>query len=119
MKLTKREYLGEGYIHHFIHNETGEHLYVPCTQEEYERLGLPNGSQFNPKQKGYTWVDSAGRTIKVDTPDTMLHEGDYCEKDVEIHAILPNIDIVERYQKFSVDAVDVQGNLDESKKIEK
>ena len=79
LKLVKRSYLGIGYLHHFKNDSTGELVFIPCTQQEYERLGQEGGSDFNPTLDGYTWVCSEGGTIKVDTPDTVLGKNEYCE----------------------------------------
>lgn len=77
IQLTKRNYLGVGYVHIFKHDKTGEETVVPCTQEEYEALALPNA--INPTLEGHTWVHSAGGTIKVDSPTTLLGENEYCD----------------------------------------
>lgn len=77
IQLTKRNYLGVGYVHIFKHNKTGAETVVPCTKEEYEALGLPNA--VNPTLDGHTWVHSSGGTIKVDSPTTILGENEYVE----------------------------------------
>jgi hypothetical protein len=78
-ELIKRNYLGEGYVHFFVNDETGEEAIVECTQEDYDALALPNA--VNPTLKGHTWLQSHGKTIKVDTPTTILSKGEYCEFD--------------------------------------
>lgn len=96
IQLTKRTYLGDGYVHRFKNDTTGEVIYEECTQEEYERLGLPGGSQFNPVKLGHTWTGSMGKTIKVDTSNSLLGVNDYCE--------MPDGRIVLNYNKRIIDA---------------
>jgi len=80
IKLTKRKYLGEGYVHFFENIETGEVKTTPCTKEEYERMGGVDGTQYNPvPEEGWKWNVSCGGTVKVDTPSTLLGDGDYTE----------------------------------------
>jgi len=80
IKLTKREYLGEGYVHFFENIETGEVKTTPCTKEEYERMGGADGAQYNPvPEEGWKWTVSCGGTVKVDTPSTLLGDDDYTE----------------------------------------
>jgi len=79
MELTKRTYLGEGYLHRFKNNITGEEIYEECTKEQYEALGVKGGWKNNPVKDGWTWIGSCGGTIKVDTPDTVLGINEYCE----------------------------------------
>lgn len=80
-KLTKKTYLGKGYIHVFKKKEDGKEIVVPCTQEDYDALSLPNAPQ--PVLTGYEWSHSAGGTIKVDTPTTILSDGEYAEVEGE------------------------------------
>lgn len=75
--LTKRNYLGKGWVHLFINNKTGEEVIVPCTEEEYHALNVPN--PVNPTMDGHTWNSSWGGTIKVDTPNTILGDNEYCD----------------------------------------
>lgn len=79
IKLTKKNYLGEGYLHRFKNNDTGEEIFEECTKEEYERLGKAGGSQFNPVKAGWTWIGSCGGTVKVDNADSVLKKNEYCE----------------------------------------
>src|SRR3990167_6290896 len=79
IQLTKKQYLGKGYLHRFRNNLTGELVWVECSQEEYERMGRKGGHQFNPTLLGHTWLFSTGETIKVDNPDTVLGNNEYCE----------------------------------------
>jgi len=76
-QLTKREYLGTTCLHIFVNNKTGEEKVVECSQAEYDALALPNPT--NPTLAGHTWKQSYGGSIKVDTPNTMLGENDYCD----------------------------------------
>ena len=71
-QLTKRNYLGEGFIHQFRDLKTNELLIVPCTKEEYDSL-----INFSPSKKGYKWEGSTGGTYKVDTPNTILGANEY------------------------------------------
>lgn len=75
VNLTKKNYLGVGYIHTFK-NADGV-VNVPCTKEEYDALALPNA--VNPTLEGYEWAGSSGGTIMVDNPDTLLKENEYCD----------------------------------------
>lgn len=111
-KLTKREYLGDGYVHHFSNDKTGKVVHVPCTKEEYEKLGGKDGSSFNPTLKGHTWLYSSGGTIKVDTPDTTLGEDEFCIKNGEVVAKLKEDN---KIQFMVLSSVDVNQNIDESK----
>lgn len=77
--LTKRQYLGVGYIHTFKDNETGKLVNIPCTEEEYKSLQDNQSVENNPKRDGLTWVCSYGGTIKVDTEDTLLGVDEYCD----------------------------------------
>lgn len=77
IKLTKREYIGEGFWHYFRNDETGEVVREECTKEEYLRLGQKDGYKFNPVKTGFTWFQSAGGTVDVDTPDKMLGINEY------------------------------------------
>jgi len=71
--LTKKEYLGEGYIHIF-ENQNGERVNIPCDKEDYDNL-----ETSKPTLEGYTWLSSAGGTVKVDTDDTVLAVGQYTQ----------------------------------------
>ena len=129
-KLTKREYLGEGYIHYFKNNETGEMKYVPCTEQEYVKMGQPGGAQFNPSLDGHTWEGSGGGSIKVDTPDTMLHEGDYTIKDGKVYTVLAEGNsMVEKYKTIDqekvlkadgdIDVIKFEAEVSKTKEVEK
>lgn len=76
VKLTKRNYLGDGYHHEFVHVITGEHVFIPCTEKEYAQLGEKN---IQPELEGYTWIGSTGGTYKVDTIDGRLGVNEYCD----------------------------------------
>lgn len=117
-KLTKREYLGEGYIHVFFHDKTGERLIIPCTQQEYERMGEVGGAQYNPVLEGYTWSHSEGGTYKVDTPDTILGDDEYCiVEDKKIVNLGGDVEWNVKHQKVTLDAIDNDDKLDESKLV--
>lgn len=90
-QLTERQYLGVGYVHQFKNNTTGEARFVPCLEEEYTRMGLPEGSQHNPVLAGHTWECSLGGTTKVNTPNTLLGKDEYCFVGREIKARLVDI----------------------------
>ena len=78
-QLTKRTYLGVGYLHLFQNNTTNEFIYVPCTDAEYASLSGVGGAANNPTLGGHTWRASFGGTIKVDTPDSTLGIDEYCD----------------------------------------
>ena len=77
IKLTKREYLGEGYIFEFRNKNTGSRIIIPCTKEEYQNLA--KGVEYNPELENYTFVGGAGGTIKVDTENSTLGSLDYTD----------------------------------------
>lgn len=82
MILTKRNYLGEGYVHKFYNSKTGEYKYIPITADDYHKLSID--TSHNPTKDGdWEWNCSIGGTLKVDTEDTMLAEGEYTIKDDE------------------------------------
>lgn len=114
-QLTERTYLGEGWLHRFKNNETGEVVYIECSEAEYRRLGEIGGSKYNPILEGHTWEYSLGGTIKVDTPNTILGDNDYCIKDGKVHAFLLNTK--EKLLVLPLDAVGEDSKLDESKLI--
>ncbi len=118
-KLTKRNYLGEGYIHVFSNNETGEIVNVPCTKAQYEKLGKKNGARFNPTLEGHTLIGSLGGTIKVDTPDTMLGFDEYCVVEDKVHILLKDEPSDDKFQILDLDSIDELDNLDERKLIKR
>jgi len=77
IKLTKREYLGEGYIFEYKNIETGEYLVGPCTKEEYEAITV--SADNNPHKEGYLFLGGTGGTHKVDTENSTLGSHDYFE----------------------------------------
>lgn len=79
VELTKKEYLGEGYIHQFRNDKTGEIVTVPCSEEEYSALSGHNGHLNNPTMEDHTWIGSCGGTVKVDSKTSLLGENEYCE----------------------------------------
>jgi len=113
--LTERAYLGEGYIHQFINDTTQEVLYLPCPQAEYESMGGVGGAANNPTLGGHTWQVSIGGTIKVDTPNTLLGEDEFCKKGAEVVAVLSGVKDVYTYQTFPETDIETDGKLDESK----
>jgi len=86
--LTKRNYLGEGWVHIFKNDKTGDEVVVECTEEEYKALALPNPT--NPTLEGHTWTHSAGGTVKVDSPTSLLSENEYCEIDGKYTVVTRN-----------------------------
>lgn len=112
-QLTKREYLGEGYLHFFIHDKTQEWVVVECTQEEYEALGKANPK--NPTLEECTWHHSAGGTIKVDTKDTLLGEDEYCIKGEEVFIVLKDVPETKQVQILPKSDVALDGTFDEIK----
>jgi len=79
MRLTKKQYMGVGYVHAFINDETGEVKYIPCSELDYTRLGEKDGHRLNPILEGFTWHHSEGGTISCDNPDTVLRENEYVD----------------------------------------
>lgn len=77
IKLTKREYIGEGYIFEWKNIETGDILIEPCTKEEY--IKLTQSAENNPSKEGYTFLGGTGGTIKVDTENSTLEAYDYTQ----------------------------------------
>lgn len=77
IQLTKRNYLGEGYLHLFRNDATGAQVIVSTDKEQYEKMGLPGGEKFNPVLPGHTWECSLGGTLKVDSPTGFLGENEY------------------------------------------
>lgn len=69
-KLTKREYLGEGYFNQYKNLETGETYKEEISIEEYNNI-VENNQQAKPLE-GYTWEASQGGVILVDTPSKEL-----------------------------------------------
>lgn len=77
IKLTKRNYLGEGYVNIFQNLTTGEKTIIPTTKEFYE--SIPNLTEDQlPKMEGCVWYAEGG-TIAVDTPNSKLGDKEYCE----------------------------------------
>jgi len=76
--LTKKQYLGVGYIHQFVDNTTGETKYVPCSQADYEAV-INFKTNVTATLQGCTFVSSSGGVIMVDNPDTVLKEDEYCD----------------------------------------
>lgn len=89
--LTKREYLGEGYIFEFKNNETGEHIIIPCTKEEYE--AIQQSADNNPTKDGYTFIGGCGGTIKVDTENSTLGANDYTQIGNSYRVGLRNLEV--------------------------
>jgi hypothetical protein len=117
-KLTKRNYLGEGYIHVFSNIETGEIVNVPCTKAQYEKLGKKNGARFNPTLEGHEWKGSFGGTDKVDTPDTTLGIDEYCIKGDEAVVKLIGADRNDTaYLTIQKELIDEKDELDEDEII--
>jgi hypothetical protein len=114
-KLKKRNYLGLGYIHTFRNDTTGEIVTVPCTEQEYTRLGEKGGEKYNPTLAGHTWDGSAGGTYKVDTPNSILGEDEYCVIGNKKMVTLKDEDGSSKFQTLAVDAIDENDNLDEEK----
>lgn len=109
MQFKKRSYLGKGYVHTFKNKRTGDIKNVPCTQAEYERLGEKDGKRHNPTLEGYDWIYSAGGTIKVDTPDTVLGEGDYCETERDVIFIHEG-----QAYRIAKNRIDADGRVDDA-----
>lgn len=95
-KLTKREYLGEGYVHEFLNTLTGRKEHDPITKEAYEALGKKDGWMLNPiSTEERQYLCSFGGQPKLDTKDTMGSLNDCYQKDdkwfvYEIKQITPS-----------------------------
>lgn len=116
VKLTKKEYLGEGHVHFFRNIATGELVIRPCSKKQYAAMGGEGGSKFNPvPEEGFEWLGSAGGTIKVDTASSMLEENQYCEVEDKVHVNV--LGKGEKFDTFSlpIGKVDKSGNFDEKK----
>lgn len=72
--LTKRNIVGKWGFHVF--EKDGITVEVPCTEEEYNALALPNAGQ--PTKENFVWKFSY-RTDKFDTPTGFLSENEYAE----------------------------------------
>lgn len=101
IKLTKREYLGEGYVHEFLNVLTGRKEHDPITKEAYEALGKKDGWMLNPiSTEERQYLCSFGGQPKLDTDDTLGGLNDCYQKDgkwyvYELKEIIPNkIDVV-------------------------
>lgn len=115
-QLTKRKYLGEGYVHVFKNDKTGAFVNVPCTKEEYEALGLPGGNKNNPTKAGHTWQCSCGGTVKVDTPDSLLGFNEYC--DYKDGYFVQAVDSDGKLKGFEVGKEDIVNGAIEQDKID-
>lgn len=76
-RLTRKQYLGVGYIHQFVDDNTGEIKYLPCNKTEYDDVNNFK-SDVTPTLSGCTFVSSSGGVITVDNPDSILKEDEYC-----------------------------------------
>lgn len=115
VQLTKRNYLGESWVHAFRSDTDGSIKWVQCTRAEYERMGKNGGSQYNPTLDGYTWVSSYGGSLLVDTDDGVLHEDEYCEIGNEVVIKLggvPEDEKIHRLPKGKIVATDRVNKLD-------
>jgi len=113
IKLTKKNYLGRGYVHAFKNDTTGDIKWVPCTKNEYERMGEKDGSKYNPVLEGYSWQCSYGGSVMVDNPDTVLGEDEYVEVDNEVIIKLKDQEEDNKIQFLPKEKVDKDGFLDE------
>jgi len=77
-KLTKRDYLGEGFFYIFI-DEKGNFSKEECTEEEYLKLGEVDGHLNNPIRESLTFHAAMGGTVKVDTLDFELGLNEYTD----------------------------------------
>lgn len=81
MGLKQVKYLGQQYIHHYQHKDSGVFKYVICPKEDYESLPDRNfkNNKKHPKKSekdGYIWIGSSD-TGKFDTDSTFLEVGQY------------------------------------------
>lgn len=110
VKLTKKEYLGKGYVHIFQNNTTQEILYVPTTAEQYTSMGGKDGYLNNPTMAGHTWLCSSGETVKVDNPDETLHQGEYTKMGEEVFGVSPQ----GKFFKTTPDKVSLDEKIDDT-----
>jgi hypothetical protein len=73
--LTKIEIVGERTFHYFRNVATQEIVRVPCTNAEYNALGMEGAGQPS-NGEGFVWINSA-REPKYDTPDGDLTADSY------------------------------------------
>lgn len=76
MKLTKKEISGYG-AYHVFKDVVGGLVFEKCTQAEYDRMGGPGGSKYNPVREGLTWQQSFSGTPEVE--GRLMGEGEYVE----------------------------------------
>jgi hypothetical protein len=75
------------------------------------------GAANNPTLADHTWVSSGGGTIKVDTPNSLLGDDEYCVRDGMVVAVLSGVKEDSKYQFLTTADVDGANELDESKII--
>lgn len=75
IKLTKREYIGEGNYHTFKNKKTQNEVIVWCSDEEYKNLSLPNSTP--PILDGHDWISSSGGAFKVNSFTGLLEEKEF------------------------------------------
>ena len=74
IKLTKREYVGEGYNLTYKNFQTDNLETFDCTKEEYEEVA---------DKEGYTFISGNGGFIKVDSETGILSDREFTIKDSE------------------------------------
>lgn len=91
IKLTKREYIGEGYYHQFEKPDTKEIQLIETTKDQYEKMGGENGKNYNPTPpEGWIHVFSFGGSLKVEGGDNFMQENEFCIKDGRYYVIQKN-----------------------------
>jgi len=96
IKLTKREYLGEGYSYTIRDIRTGELITTLCTKEQYDAHDFPEvleGFEYVESQGGFPLIDNS--TGKKD--DCFMKGGEWYV--YEIDSTLNNIVTLNRYSE--------------------
>ncbi len=74
IKLVDKAISGYGYYHAFKNDQTGEVMFVKCTNEDYTKLGEVDGDKHNPTLDGYTWSRSFGEVPEIE--GRMIQDGE-------------------------------------------
>lgn len=82
IKLTKREYLGDGYAYVFRNLKSKEEKVVFCSKEDYEKMSGVDGHLYNPiPEDDYEYVMSYGGFPLLNTEDSIGNNLDGFIKD--------------------------------------
>jgi hypothetical protein len=75
IQLTKKEYLGEGYVLFYKHKVTGERKVVHITEKEYQNISINTPQEID----NYTYEYAVGEVVKVDNENQLIDFGEYCD----------------------------------------